>query len=762
MTQAIHWTLNNSTPYNGSEGDRPNMIRRFRESLESFQKSDLLEAPIPARATRRFRLVPNMNRGFTREGDPVYFYHLGALEIGTEPTETGLRYDVRRRHRTAGEHNRWTFETDLQHRLLSDRPWGLDAHSHAVGAYSRYTTSGTRTADGDLRVTLRGGSTISLGKHDDRTDLFTQFSLMAGADLPSIDKLTVLEDLERCKPGCSLRRFDTWTCALTERAMELTGYILEGEGQEPVYFWIDARGVPIFVVNIFTTYVLESVSSTPLPGSPYEPKQTAPATRSRQQRTDATSRPNILFINTDQQHASALGGLGNQHLRTPATDRLLANGLSFERSYCTDPVCCPARSSWITSRYTSENGGIGNAGKVHADLPDLGDCLRECGYRAYHSGKYHFGREVGMVFDLLYDSPKGIGASGGEYFDAPSCRAVMDFLDTDQGEDPWFIQLGIVNPHDFCETLHFHEENAIPNIAPTDAIAPDSLPPLPENFVVNFRETVNQEIAHRTGSKAIINWGIAKEKESWTEDHWRWLAWNYYRYVERADQDIAAVLATLEASPFATNTLILFSADHGEAHGYHQNLQKFSLYEESIRVPFIMAEIGNRFGIPKGQRNSEHFVSGVDLMPTVLDWAGIEPPTSLQGRSLKPFSQGTPPADWPDHVYVENNVYGRALIRGRHKFITEYVPKADDHEQRIPPRMSTHELGRINLFDLETDPLETQDISAQHPDIVEAFISLLRERESTLETRPLHPRIANLIAKVRDASFEQTESVAVA
>jgi len=739
MTPALHWTLNNS-PY-----DKELMLREITETLETLQRSYHSQPSLPASVTRRFQMIPTISRGFSREGDPVYHYQVGTLDIQTRAVQGGVDYSVRRRHRASGEHNTWTFQTDPDHRLRPEQPWGLDARCSGNGTYGFYQTKGSVTSDGELRTTLRNGLEVPLGSLVEGEPPYTQFSLMAGADLSALSNLAVVEDLERLKPHCSIRRFDTWTCRLTDQPMALTGYILAGEGQEPVYLWTDSLGTVIFAGNIFTTYVLKCVHDRPVEARPIQLPASGVRTRPIQ---TSSSRPNILFINTDQQHVHAISAQGNPHLRTPAIDSLFANGLSFERSYCADPVCGPARSSWITSRYTSESSGIGNAGKVHRDLPDLPTCLREGGYRAYHSGKHHCLRDVGMIFDLLYDGLKQIGASGGEYYDAPSCRAVIDFLDTDPGDTPWYIQLGIVNPHDFCECLHFHENNSVPNITPDDAIAPDELPPVPENIVVQFRETVLQESVHRSGSQSPINPGIADAKAKWSDDHWRWLAWNYYRYVERADQDVAAVLHALRASPFAESTIVIFSSDHGEAHGHHRNTQKFSLYEESIRVPFVVAEFGDRFGIPKGQRDHEHFVSGVDLMPTILDLAGIAPPASLQGRSLKPFLQSRTPEHWPDYVYVENNYYGRCIIQGRYKLITEYLPNPDDAEQRIPPRASTHALGRVNLFDLEADPLETREIGEEHPEIVSRLIARLQEREATLETRPVHPRISGMIEKM--------------
>ncbi len=131
------------------------------------------------------------------------------------------------------------------------------------------------------------------------------------------------------------------------------------------------------------------------------------------------------------------------------------------------------------------------------------------------------------------------------------------------------------------------------------------------------------------------------------------------------------------------NTLILFSVDHGEAHGRHRTFQKFALYEESIKVPMVIASLGDALGIPKGVTDDDHFISGVDLLPTILDFAAAEIPAAVSGRSLRPLTKGENPTDWPSFAYVESNYWGRAIITGRYKYVTEYRPA--DTDTHVPP-----------------------------------------------------------------------------
>ena len=455
-----------------------------------------------------------------------------------------------------------------------------------------------------------------------------------------------------------------------------------------------------------------------------------------------TARPNILFINTDQQTWDAISAYGNRHVSTPHIDRLHENGVSFMRSYCTDPVCAPARASWITGTYTSENGVPFNGGAMHPDIPDLGQILNGSGYVTAHVGKWHVdGRAMRESFRNLYIGKRQIGARGAEYYDRVSTHAAIDFLDRYDDPKPFFLELGLVNPHDICEYGHNHEHKTIPGPVEQGLLSPGDLPPLPENFDYDERETVLQQVMRR-GDDPIMHAAIANGIRDWTPLQWRFMTWNLYRFVEAADQQIGLLLSALEHSRFRDDTLIIFSVDHGESHGRHRMFQKFTLYEESIRVPFIIASLGDHFGLPAGAFDHEHLVSGVDLLPTVLDYAGVDVPYGVQGVSLRPLAEGRDVA-WRDFVYLESNYWGRAIATSRFKYITEYRPK--DEEDFVPPGPDPDAIGLEQLFDLECDPWEKQNLAggpeyAAAPEYAGALADC-RDKlfgfESRLRRRPL-------------------------
>ena len=445
--------------------------------------------------------------------------------------------------------------------------------------------------------------------------------------------------------------------------------------------------------------------------------------------------PNILFINTDQQTWNAISGYGNPYVETPNINRMLEHGMSFMRSYCTDPVCAAARASWVTGLHSSETGVPFNGGSMHPDIPDLGQILNANGYNAYHAGKWHVdGRNVRDSFQCLYFGQRYFGAGGAEFHDPVTTRSAIDFLSRYDEDKPFYLQVGLVNPHDVCEYQHSHERKFIPDGVELGLLDEADLPPLPENFDYDARETVTQIVARR-GTDPLILKAAMNAADNWTEHQWRYLLWQLYRFVEKVDIEIGLILNALEASPFKEDTLLIFSVDHGESAGQHGLIQKFTLYEESIRTPFVVASFSDRLGIAKNSRNETHFVSGVDFLPTVLDYAGITPPVRVSGYSVRPWVEGQTVAG-RDHAYIECNIFGRALVGQQYKYVTEIIPKMGEEFIANP---DATRLGIEQLFDLHDDPGETRNI-ASDPDQSGRLASLrnqLLATESRLHRRPL-------------------------
>jgi arylsulfatase A-like enzyme len=241
----------------------------------------------------------------------------------------------------------------------------------------------------------------------------------------------------------------------------------------------------------------------------------------------------------------------------------------------------------------------------------------------------------------------------------------------------------------------------------------------------------------RRDDESLIHWRILQKARGFSELQWRYFAWNLYRFVEKVDGEIGLVLDALEASRFRENTIVIFSSDHGEAAGRHRMFQKFTLYEESVRTPLIVASLGESLPVGKGNR-THRLVSGVDLPATVCDYAGVPAPAGSHGRSLRPLVEGRD-VPWRDSVYIESNYWGRAVVTDRHKYVTEYRPR--EEEDYLPPGHDDSVRGIEQLFDLNADPWETRNLAGD-PDqaaVLTALRDVLAGQQRRLQGRPLAP-----------------------
>jgi hypothetical protein len=176
------------------------------------------------------------------------------------------------------------------------------------------------------------------------------------------------------------------------------------------------------------------------------PGRRAAVARSRKERTVA--QPNIVFLHLDQMHHGCIGAYGaHAQLETPHIDRLAEESLSFMGSHATMPQCVPARTSWMTGRMSKEHGSVQNFFMLDPALPDLGQWMRDRGgYETVHAGKWHVnGRDVERSFKVLTH-----GHGMAEFGDAHVARTASAFLADYRGDRPFFLSIGLVNPHDCC------------------------------------------------------------------------------------------------------------------------------------------------------------------------------------------------------------------------------------------------------------------------------------------------------------------------
>ena len=383
------------------------------------------------------------------------------------------------------------------------------------------------------------------------------------------------------------------------------------------------------------------------------------------------ARPNLLLILTDQQHIDAIAAAGCRWLHTPAMDYLHQHGTSFAQSHCVDPVCSPSRSALFTGRMPNETGVPGNGRPVRSDIPNLGQWFSEnSDYETVYAGKWHLPGTYTESIPGFRVLPGGIGGQG-NLGDTCVSRACEAYLRNRAASRPFLLVASFLQPHDICEWLRLNMAGAgrlrYPELAA-------ELPPLPPNFEVDPREP---RFLQRTRA------GNEPAKGNWGREHWRYYLWSYYRHVEMVDGEVGRILHALRNTGRDKDTLIAFTADHGEGMAHHQMVRKSSSYDEALKVPLLMSWPGN---LPEGRRDTRSLASGLDIVPTLCDFAGIRPPSHMRGRSLRPVLEGKTAGVSGFLVCEIPTNAGRVARTARYKYVT-YA--GDPVEQ---------------LFDIEADP----------------------------------------------------------
>jgi arylsulfatase A-like enzyme len=416
----------------------------------------------------------------------------------------------------------------------------------------------------------------------------------------------------------------------------------------------------------------------------------------------------LLIILTDQQHIDTISALGNQLVRTPAIDRLVRSGVSFTQSYCTNPVCSPSRSSLFTGRASSETGVYKNNIGIREGMPTLGGWLRTAGYETVYAGKWHVpGAYVTDIpgFRVL---STGIGHQG--TVSDPLCTdACASYLYNKSDDTPVCMVVSYMQPHDICEWLRINRVDPgrlrYPELEATLPDLPDNLEAIPEfepEKVRLLRES-REPTTHR-----------------WSETHYRYYLWAYLRHVEMVDAEVARLLAALEDTGQLENTLIAFTSDHGEGMGCHRLTRKNTLYDESSKVPLLFSWPGT---IQEGKVDKTTLVSGLDLMPTLCDYAGAGIPSGTKGISLRPILEGTGAAN-REYVAAEvSSNLGQMIRSARFK----YVAYKDD--------------GSEMLFDMQADPGETINLARDptHEAVLDQHRAMLQSWIEGLDVAPNVP-----------------------
>lgn len=469
-----------------------------------------------------------------------------------------------------------------------------------------------------------------------------------------------------------------------------------------------------------------------------------------QEVSPSKKRPNIIFIHVDQlSRLNTIGALGGEKVHTPAMDKLAEHGTSFTQSYSTDPVCCPARSSWFTGTWSSENGVVVNGSASHADIPDLSRILQGGGYKTFYTGKWHVpGKGVRKLFTVQHE-----GSWWGEISDPEVTASARSFLRNYNETEPFFLSIGYLNPHDICITPLI-DDARIKKDPHSAEKALTKAASIKQHDIADFMQSHHYDsqepalIKYKRETKGFPDWDV---------DMWYLHEFNYMRFVEMVDLEINLFLEELERSAWKENTIVIFSSDHGESMGRHELIGKGTLYEESVRVPFIVSTLGTSLNVSKNVVDDEHLVSGIDFARTVCDFAGIKSNAIAHGRSLRPLVEGEQVDDWRKYVYAETMIYMHMVRGQRYKYIREYIENTN--VSGVPPSYKTHAIGVEQVFDLLTDPHEQKNLAydKKYQHIRKKMSEIMNKKEdSKLPLREItHPRGRAYMKKIPKALREK-------
>jgi arylsulfatase A-like enzyme len=447
----------------------------------------------------------------------------------------------------------------------------------------------------------------------------------------------------------------------------------------------------------------------------------------------ASRRPNVLMICADQFRADFIGAARkNPDTRTKNLDAMARRGVMCTETVCNQPLCSPSRASFLTSRHATEVGVWKLDLELDHSVPTIADVFNESGYSTHFVGKWHVsvghGEEGGQTGTLGWIAP-GPSRGGFQTWEGANVTEVVShpyhgsYWDN-EGNDLKFhdqyrvdfvadraIRL-IEQPHDkpwfmFLSQLEPHQQNDVDQFVAPNGYA--------EKYLNAY---VPPDLLNLSG-----NW----------QDHLP----GYYGCVQAIDESIGRIVAALEKQGELDNTVIAFFSDHGNHFRTRIGEYKRSPHDASLRVPFILQGPGLDHAAEISQQ-----VTLLDLAPTLLDAAGIKPPSEMRGRSILPLLH-EPEArvswDQPAYIQISASMCARA-IRTQEWCYCVYDPSIGGNA-----KSHSTEYTEWALYSLTGDPSELRnligraeykDITAKLRDLLAKQIVAAGEPEATI--KPVH------------------------
>jgi len=455
-------------------------------------------------------------------------------------------------------------------------------------------------------------------------------------------------------------------------------------------------------------------------------------------------KPNILWITTEGLPLKVLSCYGGTLIKTPNIDRIAKEGMLFQNSFCTNGLCAPSRATLLTGKYSHLNGMLANPGEVTGVQENYFDAkqetfariLQQNGYKTGIVGKWHLKDKDGKAsnpgeagFDYFvfkngaggpYYNPKGFFQNpslGSKVIEAKSYDGyITDNITNlaikgieEMKDGPFMMAVQFFNDHRPFDPPHKYEHIY------------DSIRfPEPATFWDDYetRSSAAQQAHQRIEDMPDFDPPQDLTDRQRKEWNYQQLMRHFLATLKAQDDNIGRLLDYLDKSGLAKNTIVVFTGDHGFFLGEHGWFDKRFMYEEALRVPWLI-----RYpNVIKPETVTDAWVVNIDNAPTILDMAGVKIPADMHGRSLMPIFKGQVPDNWPKLMYYHYYEFGPphwampcyGIRTERYKLIYYYT------------------INQWELFDLQKDPDEMDNLFLKggmeiKPGYKEVFKELLPE-----------------------------------
>ncbi|EEF61033.1 sulfatase family protein [Pedosphaera parvula] len=417
-----------------------------------------------------------------------------------------------------------------------------------------------------------------------------------------------------------------------------------------------------------------------------------------------SARPNILFIMADDHAAHAIGAYGSKINQTPNIDSIAKAGMRFDNCFVVNSICTPSRAAILTGKYSHING-VTVFNRFDGNQPTVAKMLQAAGYYTGMVGKWHLESDP-TGFDYWnvlpgqgkYHDPDFIEMGNRKKIEGYATEIITDlsinFLKNRPQDKPFFLMCHHKAPHRPWEPDEKHAK-------------------MYEDVTIPEPETFNDD--YKTRSSAATEATMRIDRDLTPKDlkqapppglagealkKWKYQRYikDYLRCIASVDDNVGRLLKFLDDSGLAENTIVIYTSDQGFFLGDHNWFDKRFMYEESLRMPFIV-RYPNHI---KPATVNKDMILNVDFAPTFLQCAGLEVPKEIQGRSILPLLQGKAPKDWRTSMYYRYYHYP-----ADHRVQPHYGVRSERYKL-----IYFNKINEWEFYDLKRDPHELKNVYA--------------------------------------------------